>query len=176
MNWAGKPEPEEAAPVSEYRTSWYGRFGYLTMAVAAFMLIALLALPFQADSLSPRPPVPLPVKVLAGLFLCLLGWLFLLCTRRGLGPGERLRTYPKGFVYRGLLRAVRVRWADIDSYRLGYGGRSPFLFLHVTLKDESQLRRRKLKLDVSGLSPESKQLTEEFLRQTGLKPKSSSIY
>jgi hypothetical protein len=176
MSWAGKPEPGEAAPVSEYRTSWYGRFGYLTMAVAGLTMVALTALPFLLDSPSPRPPIPLPVNVIAGLFLCLSGWVLLLCARRGLGPSRRIAAYPHGFVYWGLFGTVRVPWADIDSYWLGYGGRSPFLFLHMRLKDGSKHRRRKFKLDVSGLSPGTKQLTEEFLRRTGLKPKPSSAY
>jgi hypothetical protein len=166
----------ESPPISEYRTSWYGRLGYLIMAIAGSTMLALVAFPFLPGPSGPQLSIPWAVRVISGLSLFLLGWLLLLCLRRLLGPGQRVAIYPRGFIYQGLLGAVRVLWADIDSYWLGYGGRSPFLFLYVRLKDGSGNRRRKLKLDVSGLNPGAEQLTEEFLKRTGLKPKPSTTY
>lgn len=138
-----------------------------------FVPTALLFLPGPFGS---QLFIPLAVQAISGLLLFLSGWLLLLCLRRLLGPGRRVAIYPRGFIYKGLFGAVRVLWADIDSYWLGYGGRSPFLFLYVRLKDSSGNRRRKFKLDVSGLNPGTEQLTEEFFKQTGLKPKSSTTY
>jgi len=144
------------------------------MATASFTMFALMAFPFLRGSSGSQPSIPWAVRVIAGLSLFLLGWLLLLCLRRLLGPSRRIATYPRGFIYKGLFGAVRVLWADIDSYWLGYGGRSPFLFLYVRLKNGSGNRGRKFKLDVSGLTPGTEQLTEEFLKQTGLKPKPST--
>ena len=138
-----------------------------------FAPIALLFLPGPFGS---QLSMPLAVRVISGVSLFLLGWLLLFSLRRLLGPSRRIATYPRGFIYKGLFGAVRVLWADIDSYWLGYGGQSPFLFLHVRLKDGSENRGRRLKLDVSGLTPGAEQLTEEFLKQTGLKPKPSTTY
>lgn len=166
----------ENSPISEYRTSWYGRLGYLIMATASSTLFAPTALLFLPGPFGSQLSIPLAVRVIAGLSLLLSGWLLFLCLHRLLGPGRRVATYPRGFIYQGLFGAMRVLWADIDSYWLGYGGRSPFLFLHVRLKDSSGNRRRKFKLDVSGLNPGAEQLTGEFFKQTGLKPKSSTTY
>jgi hypothetical protein len=162
--------------ISEYRTSWYGRFGYLTMAVAGSTMFTLVALPFLLDPPALQRPVPLPAKLISGLFLGLCGYIVFLCLRRLFGSSQRITTYSDVFIYRGLLGVVRIAWADIDSYWLGYGGRSPFLFLHIRLKDGSGNRRRKLKLDVSGLNPGVEQLTNEFLRKTGIKPKTSTSH
>ncbi|OOG37205.1 hypothetical protein [Polaromonas sp. A23] len=166
----------ENSPIPEYRTSWYGRFGYLIMATASSVMFAPMALLFLPGPFGSQLSIPLAARVVAGLSLFLLGWLLLLCLRRLLGPGRRVAIYPRGFIYQGLFGAVRVLWADIDSYWLGYGGRSPFLFLYVRLKDGSGNRKRKFKLDVSGLNPGAEQLTEEFLKRTGLKPKPSTTY
>lgn len=148
----------------------------MIMATASSTMFALIAFPFLHDSSGSQLSMPLAARVISGLSLFLLGWLLLLCLRRLLGPSRRIATYPRGFIYKGLFGVVRVLWADIDSYWLGYGGKSPFLFLHVRLKDGSGNRRRKFKLDVSGLNPGTGQLTEEFLKQTGLKPKPSATY
>lgn len=160
--------------ISEYRTSWFGRFGYLTMATAGSIMFASAAFAFLPDPSGSRQPWPL--RLAAGALLGFSGYGVFLCLYRVLGPSRRIATSPRGFVYRGLSGSVRVVWADIDSYWLGYGGNSPFLFFHVRLKDSSGNRRKKLKLDVSGLNPGAEQLTEEFLRQTGKKPKRSTTH
>jgi hypothetical protein len=162
--------------ISEYRTSWYGRFGYLTMAVAGSFMFALVALPFLLDPAALQRPAPLLEKLAAGLLLGLSGYVILLCLPRVLGPSRRIATSPRGFVYKRFSGSVRIVWADIDSYWLGYGGKSPFLFLHVRLKDSSGNRGKKLRLDVSGLNPGVEPLLAEFSRQTGIQPKRSTLY
>lgn len=160
--------------ISEYRTSWYGRFGYLTMATAGSIMFASAALVFLPDPSASRQPWPL--QLAAGALLVFSGYGVFLFLYRMLGPSRRIATSPRGFVYRGISGSVRIVWADIDSYWLGYGGNSPFLFLHVRLKGSSGNRRKKLKLDVSGLNPGAEQLTEEVLRRTGKKQKRSTTY
>ncbi|WP_411879160.1 hypothetical protein [Polaromonas sp. YR568] len=177
-NWRAIASPSMTTThvISEYRTSWYGRFGYLTMAVAGSFMFAMVALPFLLDPPAPQQPLPWSIKLISGPVLGLSGYIVFLCLRRIFGSSRRITTYPRGFIYKGPFGVVRTEWADIDSYWLGYGGNSPFLFLHIRLKDGSGNRRRKFKLDVSGLNPGIEQLMSEFLRQTGIKPKTSTSY
>jgi hypothetical protein len=129
-----------------FRTSLYGRFGHLVMAVLPVALtltlgtiIALGGIRFEGVWVS--------VGTL-GMFLMVFG-MAIYCIAFSLRGGNRVTCSRECLVYRGLLREVVIPWSAITELWINFGGQSPFVFLVV----RANLRRWPYWINMSGLTP-----------------------
>jgi len=154
----------EVRTLIQYETSLPGRGTYFiflaaSLAGAAFVALPLLLLGMQSGGHSGWLMVALALLLgLASAAFAIMAGL------RAFGPGLRLALTNDGFKYDGLFRVERVRWSEIESYRLSKG--DFIVRLRVALKPEARGGARKLSLDVGGLAPPTSELLSAFAEAT----------
>jgi hypothetical protein len=139
-----------------FRTSLYGRFGHLVMATLGLVVGLLFALPLL---LAGSKGDVLMLVVCGGLSggAAAVG---LYSSWFAVAPGVRIRLTNDALHYRGLLGSLHLPWGEVESARINYGGRSPFVFLLLRRRGSRSVQ----KANVSGLTP-SYEVLFEHVRQ-----------
>ncbi len=136
-----------------FRTSLYGRFGHLVMATAGLAFAVLFGLPFLLPG-----PSRLEILVLAGSAAFSIGGLGIALYSAWfmVAPSGRIRCTNEALFYRGFFGSLHLPWLQLESVKLNFAGRSPFIFLMVRRRGSSSAH----KINVSGLTPTHEVLVE----------------
>lgn len=140
-----------------FRTSLYGRFGHLVMAVAGAIFCLIFVLPFLLGGPSPAGLLVLVACGVSSAGALAVGsysaWF-------AVAPGARIRFSADALCYRGFFGSLSIPWHEIESARLNYAGRSPFVFLILRRRGSLSVQ----KVNVSGLTP-TYEILFEILRK-----------
>lgn len=140
-----------------YGISLYGRFGYSVTFLAGIPFCGFLFLPFSTSA---------PNTSIIGSLLCyMLGigsWFLLIysCTQL-FRRKPRFVLDDNGFSFRGLFYSRYFKWSDVERLNIGIKSRLGFVFLIMRLSSASRWKKVR-KFDVSGLSPNYKELITEM--------------
>lgn len=146
-------------PGRPYSISLYGRFGYTVTFLAGIPFCGFVFMPF----LSSAPNFSITASLLC--FMLGVGSWFLMiysCSQL-FRRSPRFVLNDKGFFFRGLFCNRYFRWVDVKKLNLGRPSRMGFVFLVMRLSSASRWKKSK-KFDVSGLSPNYKELIIEMNR------------
>jgi hypothetical protein len=143
------------APMSEvsFRTSLYGRFSHVVLALLALIIGVIGAVPLLLRGTSQSEFLML---LGSGLFSGGALAVSLYSVWFAIAPGERIRFSNDALFYRGFFGSLNLPWSEIESAQLNYAGRSPFVFLLLRRRGSHSAK----KVNVSGLTPSYEVLFE----------------
>ncbi len=152
-----------------FRTSLYGRFGHLVMATMGLVCAVLFGLPF----ILPGPSRP-EILVLAGSAVFSIGGLTMALYSAWfmVAPSGRIRCTSEALFYRGFFGSLHLPWLQLESAKLNFAGRSPFIFLMVRRRGSNSVQA----INVSGLTPTHEVLVELVRRRMLHAPSSKSTH
>ena len=154
--------------IVDYELSKLGRTGYLVFAGVSLLGLAFFLYTLVSIAMKGGAGLGWWVVVLFLLFTAAFAGLTVVAGLRAFGPSLRISLTREGFKYQGLFQVLRVRWVEVESYRLSHG--ALFDHLRVALGPEARGGARKLMLDVSNLNPPVSDVLEAFAEGTGKKP------
>ena len=156
----------EPRTLIQYEISPLGRGTNVIFLCASLAGVVFVALPLLLLGLEVGVKINW-LMVGAALLLALVSTaLAIMSGLRAFGPGLRLAVTNEGFKYIGLFRVDRVRWSEVEDFRLTKG--DFIVRLKVRLKDEARGGARTLSLDVAGLRPPVDVLFAAFAEATGI--------
>jgi hypothetical protein len=153
--------------IVDYELSRLGRTGYLVFAGVSLLGLAFFLYTLVSIAMHGGAGLGWWVVLLFLLFTAAFAGLAVVAGVRAFGPSLRISLTREGFKYQGLFQVLRVRWTEVESYRLSHG--ALFDHLRVALGPEARGGARKLMLDVSNLSPPVADVLATFADAIGRK-------
>ncbi|MDB5805509.1 MAG: hypothetical protein JWN73_2831 [Betaproteobacteria bacterium] len=158
----------EARYVLKYQTSLPGRAAFTIFLCASLAGVIFIALPLALLGLQAGGEAGWGTVLGAVVAALMFAGLSMMAGLRAFGPGERITLSNEGFKYDGLFRVSRIRWSEVESFRLTKGD---FISrLRVQTRPEARGGARRLVLDVGGLTPDAEELVRAFAQCTGIEP------
>lgn len=149
-----------------YRTSPLGRLVFVLYLCASLAAALFISLPLVILGLQSGGEAGWGTAVGALLAALAFSGLSMMAGLRAFGPGERITLTEQGFKYDGLFRVSRIRWNEIESFKLSKGD---FISrMVVQTKESARGGARKLVLDVGGLAPDAEDVMRAFSESTGI--------
>jgi len=156
----------EARYAVKYQTSPIGRVTFTVFLCASLAGVIFIALPLALLGLQAGGEMGWLTAAGAVVAALMFAALSMMAGLRAFGPGERITLTNEGFKYDGLFRVSRIRWNEIESFRLTRGD---FVSrLRVQTKPEARGGARLLVMDVGGLMPKAEDLVLAFSEASGL--------
>ncbi|HEX4327484.1 MAG TPA: hypothetical protein VH105_11740 [Burkholderiales bacterium] len=156
----------EARYAVKYQTSPLGRATFTVFLCASLAGVIFIALPLVLLGLQAGGEMGWLTAAGAVVAALMFSALSVMAGLRAFGPGERITLTNEGFKYDGLFRVSRIRWSEIESFRLTRGD---FVSrLRVRTKPEARGGARLLIMDVGGLAPKAEDLVAAFSEASGL--------
>lgn len=149
-----------------YRTSPLGRAAFVVYLCASLSGALFVSLPMAILALQAGGEAGWGTALGALMAGLAFSGLAMMAGLRAFGPGERVTLTEQGFKYDGLFRVSRIRWTEIESFKLSKGD---FVSrMTVQTKEGARGGARKLVLDVGGLAPDAESLMHAFSEATGI--------
>ncbi|HEY4371762.1 MAG TPA: hypothetical protein VGN52_07545 [Burkholderiales bacterium] len=149
-----------------FQTSPLGRITFIVYLCASLAGALFIALPLAILGLQAGGGAGWGTALGALMAGLAFSGLSMMAGLRAFGPGERVTLTEQGFKYDGLFRVSRIRWSEIESFKLSKGD---FISrMQVQTKESARGGARKLVLDVGGLSPNAEDLMRAFAEASGI--------
>lgn len=157
---------EETRYQSVFQTSMAGRGTFAVYMLASLAGVVFVAIPVALLGLQSRGELGWASVLGAGACALVCTAFAIMAGLRTFGSGQRVSTTADGFKYDGVFKVERIRWSEVESFRMSNG---EFIArMTVQTKPEARGGARKIAMDVGGLTPPAAELMKVFAEATGI--------